>query len=270
MRNKLLVCLLSFFLMVCQCIPVFSATYKEETHVLLTTLAVRRSTLLSQDKATQLALLGLKNPFTDQLPNWRGDKRTIIELIRDGTVLEDIYPRSNHHFFNPRTGESVLSPIPNYPSPAWILEDQIDIPNQEFSYAVARKSFLKGIISEKENDRKIALGIMFQSLGNVLHHIQDMAQPQHSRVDSHLDIDKGTLINALLTGFGALRPSQLEYYTNEKYYYGNYWDVNQNFIAGNSALADDIENAAAALNADLLKENYGNGISIEEIGRAHV
>lgn len=244
--------------------------YKEETHTLLTTLAYRRSTWSQRDNKRISGLfeaLGIQDQFLTRLPNWQGDERTVVELLRDGAVLEDDGQRPVNHFFNPRTGQGTS--VGN-PSPTWILEDQFDINGQEFSYGVARKSLLKGLVSENETERKKALGRMIQSLGNILHHLQDMAQPQHSRVDSHLDgrvLGLPFEISELLAA-SRQRPSHVEYYTNQKYNYGRYWyDFGKQkvFVAGNSSLAEDIENVAEELRLDLAPYAYGEGISIDTL-----
>ncbi len=256
-----------------------SATiYKEETHTLITTLAFRRS-LLSQTSnkktSAMLSALGIKDISNATLPNWQGDSRTIVELLRDGAVLEDDGKRALNHFFNPRTGKKLSAPFfTNYPSPAWMLEDQEEISNQEFSYKVARRSFLAGLTGETEDERNKALGRMFQSLGNVLHHLQDMAQPQHSRVDSHFDKIFGLgAVSVPADSFVPIarqRPSQLEYYSHQKYgsVLFKYWqEVGERkvYLDGKSELSPFVESIANSLEADLLPDSYANGITIDDL-----
>ncbi|MBL0037923.1 MAG: hypothetical protein IPP36_03955 [Nitrosomonadales bacterium] len=54
--------------------------------------------------------------------------------------------------------------------------------------------------------RQKQFGMMFESLGHVIHHLEDMAQPQHVRDDQHCDID-------LCKVFGAYSPSLYESFT---------------------------------------------------------
>jgi hypothetical protein len=56
---------------------------------------------------------------------------------------------------------------------------------------------------------------MFKTLGHVIHHIQDIGQPQHVRNDSHCSVAVvcGTL--ELATGFDILEPSEYENYSTQ-------------------------------------------------------
>jgi hypothetical protein len=48
-----------------------------------------------------------------------------------------------------------------------------------------RTAFADRHIGPSPDERDRMLAEMFQSLGHVIHHIQDMAQPQHTRNDAH-------------------------------------------------------------------------------------
>jgi hypothetical protein len=66
-------------------------------------------------------------------------------------------------------------------SPDWAIEDTGDVTElgtgiaQNFSYRSAEQYLYAGLASQTAADRKTNLGLMFQSLGQVIHHIQDMA-----------------------------------------------------------------------------------------------
>ncbi|MFN8545334.1 MAG: hypothetical protein U0807_14155 [Candidatus Binatia bacterium] len=108
------------------------------------------------------------------------------------------------HFFDPQRGAGLTTcPLPPcHPSPDWALEDRgmvrleddrlclgpAESPDcrQTFSYGDARRAMLAGLQGETEQDRKVQFGRMFEALGHVVHHLQDMAQPQHARDDVHL------------------------------------------------------------------------------------
>ena len=278
--QRLIILLITVLLLGNAPVKVRAAAYKEETHALLTTLAFRRSILsqsTNQKTLDLLAGMGIKSLTFDKLPNWQGDKRTIVELLRDGAVLEDDGRRALNHFFNPRTGKNLpAAPLLNYTSPSWMLEDQEkiyskDSAEQEFSYKVARKSFFTGLTANTEEEREKALGRMFQSLGNVLHHLQDMAQPQHSRVDSHLDAVIFKLDTRLTDLIAILRqrPSQLEYYTQQKYGGTSlkYWQElgeRKFYIDGAAEFSQSLENFATTLETDLTPA-YADGITIDNL-----
>ena len=55
-------------------------------------------------------------------------------------------------------------------------------------YKDARKYFYQALITTgAQKDRDALWGKLFQSIGKVIHHVQDMAQPQHVRNDQHVD-----------------------------------------------------------------------------------
>jgi len=126
-----------------------------------------------------------------KFPNSKNISGRIIELFRNGANFEDeiSLPRPLNHFFDPKSGYGLA--IPNArPSPDWALEDKGDVTDvsgaaQEFSYKEGRKYFLDALTKATENDRNKHFGLTFQTLGMVIHHIQDMAQPQHVRNDDH-------------------------------------------------------------------------------------
>ena len=168
--------------------------YKEATHEKLSEAAVLASRLNSSPSL--LVGLGLK-PFSAQtFPNAKGEPRRISELVEGGAHDEDEFPRSRHHFFNPVRGEALVAgKALGYTSPDWAIEDRGQISgffdsvaaDQKFSYRDAQRYFYLGLTKSVPEDRGQNFGKMFQALGQVIHHVQDMAQPQHVRNDLHLD-----------------------------------------------------------------------------------
>jgi hypothetical protein len=80
----------------------------------------------------------------------------------------------------------------SFTSPDWALEDRIIIDNtqwyaggQNHSWRDARNNLYLALTSKQEKDRKDNFGLTFQNIGHVVHHLQDMAQPQHVRNDPH-------------------------------------------------------------------------------------
>src|SRR5262249_24802625 len=62
----------------------------------------------------------------------------------------------------------------------------LGIGNQTFSFVDARARLLQALTSPNAVDRSSNFGLTFRTLRQVIHHIQDMAQPQHVRNDPHL------------------------------------------------------------------------------------
>lgn len=138
---------------------------------------------------------------------------SIVRILTGGSVLEDEYLvnlRSLHHFFDPqhlgRGLTNLFGEEIGKPSPQWILDDE----ENEYTYANAIEYFHAALTLEEEADRKEQFGLLFRSLGHVIHHIQDMAQPQHVRNDSHCHAPVGC------SRFGLPKnPSYYETYSNQ-------------------------------------------------------
>jgi hypothetical protein len=176
------------------CSPVTLA-YLEPTHRVITESAFDRSVL--QTTPTVLQDMGLS--LSSLFPNTKGSPRTTRELLSDGADFEDslfdfedsIFPtfRSLRHFYNPVTGEGLSIPSLLLPaqtsSPDWALARPGGISFQTRSYWNARQSLFDALTKPTKEERDAAFGKTFQFLGQVVHHLQDMAQPQHVRNDGH-------------------------------------------------------------------------------------
>lgn len=146
-------------------------------------------------------------------------EKSAKNIIEYGSIAEDDETRPFNHFLDPQHGNKKLLPgISTDNSVNWSLEDQnTDISGQWFSLSDAQDFYLNGIIQTKQEDRVYSLGLMFQSIGHVVHHIQDMAQPQHVRDDMHCN--HGICLGLeLLTGTLAdiHQPSAYEDYSKQK------------------------------------------------------
>ncbi|HYO79249.1 MAG TPA: hypothetical protein VE010_22485 [Thermoanaerobaculia bacterium] len=137
----------------------------------------------------------------------------VHELLAEGSVDEDDTPRFMSHFYDPvndvplsRAGIHV-----GHRSWEWAVEETpiggIFSADQDHSLRDARDfltrslTYRDGTPAEAEQERGIAISQMLISLGHVMHHMQDMAQPQHVRNDQHFPY-----------GWG----SRYEYYTNQR------------------------------------------------------
>lgn len=171
--------------------------YERQTHTDLSQAALQAS-VLNQTSVGILTDLGLPESINvaEQFTNSNGVPRSIAELFGDGAQFEDNGIRPRNHFYNPLNNTPLTIPgIPllNFTSPDWALEDNgqitgvLGIGSQDFSFADARGYLLKALTSSSESDRQKNFGLTFQTLGQVIHHIQDMAQPQHVRNDPHWD-----------------------------------------------------------------------------------
>jgi len=189
------------------------ACYEEDTHKDMTEAAFKL-TMLNADNNRVYEDLRLI-PHVDgkrYLPNPMSTREKIADLLVYGVKAEDKPPRFTNHFYDPQNNGRPLSVagLTFHSSPNWILEDTESIEDQQFSYKDARGYLYKGMTARTRAEKDRELGKMFVSLGQVVHHLQDMAQPQHVRNDVHCKIP------GLCHGLGIYRPSAYELASNTK------------------------------------------------------
>jgi len=182
--------ILSLFTVVLFASPRVALAYDLESHGEMSADAALDSVLQQGSKV--LPDLGLKSLSDKQqtFPNSKGQPRTILELIQDGATFEDHGIRARHHFYDPVDNQPLtVDGIPlGHTSPDWALEDRDTYLFQNDSFRSAHQFFLDALTKQASNERDKAFGRTFQALGQVIHHLQDMAQPQHTRNDVHLDL----------------------------------------------------------------------------------
>jgi hypothetical protein len=188
--------------------------YEIDTHERLSIEAYEVSVLRKDPEL--LPSLGIND--SDKFKNSENTDRTIRELVGDGARLEDgttdCDSRPRNHFYDPLSGRGLhRSLFAGEPSPDWALEDATDFSAQEFSYRHANDYLYKALTLPTRNEREKYFGKTFQTLGQVIHHLQDMAQPQHVRNDIHINFGECWLKRI----FGVLEnPSLYEQYTKTR------------------------------------------------------
>ena len=152
------------------------------THLILTRIAVNRSILA--DPKVLSASLGI-DAAVDLFPNDDGQWQTVRELIPTGAVLEDAGGNFFRHFFDPLTGLGLGFGLFD-PSPRWALEDE-GPPSSSPRYSLRdfRDHLGLALMADDASVRGEWFGRAFRSIGHAVHHIEDMAQPQHTRHDAH-------------------------------------------------------------------------------------
>lgn len=183
--------------------PLFA--YKQDLHMYMTEYAVSNSVISGSDiwslwginSTNKFEYRQIENKFHMGAPI----QLNYVELFKYGADAEDegqdithlLKSRAVNHFFNPQANKPIFLPgIDNYTSPDWILEGTTlglsgEIAGQNYSYSDAQHHFYLAFTSREEKDRNFSMGLMFQTLGHIVHHIQDMAQPEHTRGDPHCD-----------------------------------------------------------------------------------
>ena len=120
--------------------------------------------------------------------------RTAGGWVREGAVREDDYGlgesasfRFRNHFYNPLNGQGYsLGLISGIPAPDWGLDDQAIYDQQLYSLRRAHDYYYASLTASSPDTRTQQLALTFCTLGHVMHMIEDMAQPQHTPLDSHL------------------------------------------------------------------------------------
>lgn len=172
-------------------VPVWA--YKQTTHSALAEYAALQSSL-NQPSTGILYGLGLGDSVTDRRQNfllpatfpWGFNVGvTPLDLIARGAVEEDLGTRAINHFFDAQQGGAALPT--GHPSPDWALEDKGRVSGQDYSYEDAKRTLYSALTAPSRLQRGRELALMFESLGHVIHHLQDMSQPQHVRGDDHCD-----------------------------------------------------------------------------------
>jgi len=168
---------------------------------------------------TTLIRLGLRPlPLDDRRQTFltsQGEAKAISELIEFGARWEDdaTATQALRHFYDPvndrplDVGGAGATFIAK--SPDWALEDAGSFLTQTNSYRDARNYLYDALTGPTELERRKSFGLMFQTIGQVIHHLQDMAQPQHVRNDAHCDSTICQMFDPRLYS-----PSQYERYTD--------------------------------------------------------
>lgn len=186
--------------------------YSEQDHLVLSKRAALQSVIGANPNFVRsygLSAWG-ENRFINTVDNTANNK--ITDLIGFGAMHEDdLVPdiRVLNHFYDPQydggvgrgLSVSFLGGEIGRKSPDWALEDHGDVVTigalyqlpgrpQIYSLKEARVYFLAALNSPTLVARETNFARLFQALGHVVHHIQDMAQPQHTRNESHSFFEK--------------------------------------------------------------------------------
>lgn len=178
--------------------PAPAKAYEASTHLILSVLAARHSRLYGD--AGIFRDLGLSSVYAQDFRTTDGQSQPFDQAVGFGAVYEDDHyaMRALNHFFDPQfagyQGRGLAAGgLEGHASPDWALEDrgerveQTDPRDfaQEFSFRDGQRYLYEGLTALSPAERQARLSLAVQSLGHVIHHLQDMGQPQHSRNDIH-------------------------------------------------------------------------------------
>ncbi len=165
--------------------PMSAAAYELDTHRALSKEAFDASgiaTTLQRDYG-----IYPQDTFQGRLSAFNFARHTPADWIAKGGRDEDSpWSRVLNHFYDPYHDEPLSFPGATR-APDWALEDRDEFVSspQDYSYKDARDALYRGLTATDSSTHERELGHTFYALGHVIHLIQDMAQPQHTRNDSH-------------------------------------------------------------------------------------
>lgn len=135
------------------------------------------------------------NKNKDAVSDWNqtfSPKRNYQDLIEAGTMLEDaVWPgalfsangRFNNHFYDPQNGGKGLT---------WGYGRRTDAISwakngwrNSYSFEMAQRWFANGFTLPQESERRKYQAKMLVSVGHLMHMMNDMNVPAHTRDDSH-------------------------------------------------------------------------------------
>jgi hypothetical protein len=159
------------------------SAYEVETHRQLSDSAFTLSRIVETLQDTYAIEPDAR--FRQHIIGLPGGRRTPQEWVVIGGVYED-FPvwRVLNHFYDPLRNQG-LGVLGGVAAPDWALEPSGPIDGQNHSYRDARDAFYQGLTASSPDQRERELGFTFFALGHVIHLIQDVAQPQHTRRDVH-------------------------------------------------------------------------------------
>ena len=115
-----------------------------------------------------------------------------LAWLRQGARDEDAYVvtknliRFRNHFYDPFFRRGLTWGVPlGEPAPDWALEDPTEFFTQAYSYRDARAALFKALTLREPGAREAELARTFEILGHLVHMVQDMAVPAHTRNDIH-------------------------------------------------------------------------------------
>ncbi|MGH8850787.1 MAG: hypothetical protein ACREYD_07325, partial [Casimicrobiaceae bacterium] len=179
------------------------SAYEVKTHQTLSSLALMQS-IVSQkladfgiiDVTTRVFDLSDTNvtdgTFVECIPNSAILRVSVEELVRLGALCEDAAVgtaenlRFLNHFYDPQNqGQGLYLLTSHTDSLTWALDRQNALTTQQYSIRRAKEYLLAALTQPNFQSRQQNLATMFRTLGHIMHLVQDLGQPQHTRNDSH-------------------------------------------------------------------------------------
>lgn len=185
MRSRIFIWLIALIAILLHCNELDA--YSTKVHRKLTEKIID---LNIQSLNNYLKNIGLPKGVTESVNN-----RFVRRWIEDGSYDEDynwdwwkFYDPLYSHFYNPLTNTSGVG---NLTPSAY---DWANDSNNSWSWQKARDNFYNGLTLTTKTDREKALADAFSAIGHVIHLVEDMAVPAHTRADLHASLPGISLI----------------------------------------------------------------------------
>src|SRR5262245_10763303 len=171
--------------------PRVGESFNDEAHKILSTRAINPGLANASMLDSYLrSVLRFEFPLGIAQPLHGGQDGTVVGQIRVGSVNEDKGKRPRNHFHDPTKAWGIAGLFGGTP----IIGGQSSIawsqnPAQsegKRSWKDARNAYFNALTGATETLRKSWYAEMFQTLGHLIHLVQDAAVPAHTRNDSHL------------------------------------------------------------------------------------
>lgn len=110
----------------------------------------------------------------------------IIDIVANGGITEDNLPRPVNHFHNPLQSNWDMAGLKKYvgiSDPVWAQ----DLETNTYSWPYARNYLYYALTASNQSERDTNFANCFRSLGQLMHLIEDMAVPAHTRDESHIN-----------------------------------------------------------------------------------
>lgn len=187
-------------------LAISAGAYNTDTHRAITTVAARSPfcTLASVNDQNFLWVYlhmpdGLDTPAQDA----DGSSQSLVQWLAFGAEEEDtlIEIRPAWHFYDPLSNQGLsdpawvsyfgLGPMPSALEWAWDgAADNLFLGGNDWDWQVARNYQLLWLTDPDPQNRETYEARTFRAIGHVVHLLQDMAQPQHTRNDAHYPTSK--------------------------------------------------------------------------------
>ena len=153
--------------------PAFA--YKEGTHQAISNVAVSSPTCVADNYLKQQLVIpdGINTSVGGQ---------TLVQRLEQGAHDEDGGSRPLNHFYNPINNSGLNDLSSGAPSMVWAY----DHGDNDRDWRGTRDAYHRSFTSASKAQRQTEMGNTFYNLGHVIHLVQDLAQPQHTRNDAHL------------------------------------------------------------------------------------